>query len=67
MTPNASQTDDTDFPFNWQKVRLWSSNGIEPDSTSNFLVISFEVINYLPIGSVNPSGLAYLVDVYREE
>ncbi|HHY83609.1 MAG TPA: hypothetical protein GX505_13175 [Clostridiales bacterium] len=66
MVASASLTDDTDFPFNWQKVRLWSSS-FEPLNADGYLVISFKAINYDAIDSVNPAGLAYLVDVYREE
>ena len=64
MVPQASQTDDTTFPFNWQKIRLWSSDGIDPESIDNYLVVSFEVMNYLTADTINPAGLAYLVDIY---
>lgn len=66
MVPTASQTDDVTTPFNWQKIRLWSSDDIEPTSTDNFIVFSFEVMNYNTTDTVNPAGLAYFIDIYRE-
>jgi hypothetical protein len=65
MVPQASQTDDTTSPYNWQKIRLWSSDDIDPQSANNFFVFSFEVMNYLTADTVNPAGLAYLIDIYR--
>ncbi len=65
MVPQASQTDDTTSPFNWQKIRLWSSDDIIPESTNNYLVVSFEVMNYLTADTLNPAGLAYFIDIYH--
>ncbi|HHY83608.1 MAG TPA: hypothetical protein GX505_13170 [Clostridiales bacterium] len=67
MVASASFTDDTTTPFNWQKIRLWSSDDIRPVSTDNYLVFSFEVLNYDTTDTLNPAGLAYFIDIYRRE
>ncbi|HHY82373.1 MAG TPA: hypothetical protein GX505_06800 [Clostridiales bacterium] len=53
-------------PYNWQIIRYFSMDGIYVEQEGNFLVLSYEVVNYNSIGAVNPAGLAYVMDVYKE-
>jgi hypothetical protein len=65
VTANASENEDKAAPFNWQKIHIWSSDDIRPDSLSNFFVFSWEVINYKTTDTINPAGLAFQIDIYR--
>ncbi|HHY83607.1 MAG TPA: hypothetical protein GX505_13165 [Clostridiales bacterium] len=67
MTANASLNVDKENPFNWQKIRIWSKGDIIPDSDDNYLVFSWEVLNYDTTDTVNPPGLAFQIDIYRNE
>ena len=67
MTANASEDEDKAAPFNWQKIGVWFSDDIHPVSTSYYFVFSWEVINYNSTDTVNPSGLAFQIDIYRYE
>jgi hypothetical protein len=66
MTANASENEDKAAPFNWQKIRIWSSGEIVPDSGINYFIFSWEVINYKTTDTINPPGLAFQIDIYRD-
>lgn len=61
LDPNAGATS---APFQWQQIRYWSTDDFFPASAENYLVISYEAVNYNPIGPVNPAGLAFVADIY---
>jgi hypothetical protein len=65
MTANASEDEDKESPFNWQRIRIWSKDGISTGTAGNFLVISWEVLNYNTTDTVNPAGLAFQADIYK--
>lgn len=67
MDPISGTTTDISPPYNWQSIRYFSNVTplLPPVAPNNYiLVVSFRVINYIPLGEPNPAGLAFVFDVY---
>lgn len=67
-TPNNPATGLTETqPFNWQDVRVYSTEFRVEKSTDVFkIVFSYEATNYLtpPNGNANPAALQFMSDIY---
>jgi hypothetical protein len=65
---DPSATNPVTPPYGWQNVRYYSAQGAAVSfvGIGIQIVISFQVMNYLDNGPVNPGGLSFIADIYGD-
>lgn len=68
LDPATGATTDVANPYNWQKIRTYSTPialGVIGAAQSVKFVISFDVTNYVDHGGINTAGIAFFADIYQ--